>query len=73
MNKIPEETAAEEYERVIDAIYGEIRIEGMTFPAGRILRELDPIAFNEGMKNFYDAMDVEVVYNERYKTGFHSF
>ena len=73
MNKIPEETAAEEYERIINAIYGEIHIEGMTFPAGRILRELDPIAFHEGMRNFYDAMDMEVVYNERYKTGFHSF
>lgn len=36
----------EEFEDLVTEQFGTIKIFGCTFTAGRILRELDPIAFN---------------------------
>lgn len=43
------EKTEEEYEQMLDDIYGEVEICGMTFSSGRALRELDPTAFRCGL------------------------
>jgi hypothetical protein len=43
------ELTEQEYEDMLDEIYGEVQICGMTFNSGRALRELDPTAFRCGM------------------------
>lgn len=39
----------DEFEEHLDDIYGEIEVCGYTYPAGRALKELDPIAFRCGL------------------------
>ncbi len=42
------EISDEEYEELIDEISGEVQIGSLTYSAGRVLREVDPIAFRVG-------------------------
>jgi hypothetical protein len=39
----------DEYEALIDEINGDVTIGSLTYSAGRVLREVDPIAFRCGM------------------------
>ena len=43
------ELTDDEYEQQLNDAYGPVDICGMTFDAGRALRELDPIAFRCGL------------------------
>lgn len=45
------ELTEEQYEQMITDIYGTFKIGCCEFDAGRILKELDPIAFNVGMSD----------------------
>ena len=42
-------TTDEEYEQELNEIYGDVKICGLEFPAGRALRLLDPTAFRCGL------------------------
>jgi len=46
-----------EYEAVLDEIYGDVEICGMTFSSGHALRELDPTAFRCGKADHESALD----------------
>ena len=39
------------YEDRLDDIYGDIKIGSLTYSTGRILKEIDPVAFNCGMRD----------------------
>jgi hypothetical protein len=43
-----------EYRDLLDELYGDVEICGMTFSSGYALKELDPIAFDCG-KNDYET------------------
>ena len=43
------EVNEEEFEQKLNDIYGTVEICGLTFDSGRVLKELDPIAFNCAM------------------------
>ena len=45
------EKSEEEYEEMLNEIYGEVTICGMAMDQGRILRELDPVAFRCGLSD----------------------
>jgi len=45
----------QEYEEELNDVYGSVSICGCGFPAGTALKELDEIAFNEGLNNFNDV------------------
>ena len=49
MNAKEKEITEEEYEETLDDIYGDIDICGYKYPAGRALREIDPVAFRCGL------------------------
>ena len=38
-----------EYEEYLNESYGEVEVCGCSYPAGRVLREIDPIAFRWGL------------------------
>ena len=57
MNAYLKEMTEEEYEEQLNEIYGEVEICGMTFDSGRVLKELDPIAFNCGMSDVSSEYD----------------
>ena len=40
------------YEEFIDELYPEVRIGALAFSPGRILKEMDPIAFRCGMSEY---------------------
>ena len=46
--RIEYEMTEEEYEEVLDELFGEVDICGMTFSSGQALKELDPTAFRCG-------------------------
>lgn len=52
--------AERDFEELLGEIYGTVEICGYTFDAGRALKELDPIAFREGMLNHYDTEGIEI-------------
>jgi hypothetical protein len=43
------------YDDMIDECYGEFKIGVCTFSASRILRELDPIAYECGYYDWFDS------------------
>ena len=43
---------ADEYEELLDEVYPDVQIGDLTFTAGRIVRELDPIAFRVGVSDY---------------------
>lgn len=51
---IEEHNTEEAYEEQLDEISGEIQIGNLTFSAGQIVKELDPIAFRCGMADNED-------------------
>ena len=53
----------ESFEQYLDDVHPEVTIAGITFSASRVLREMDPIAFQVYMSDYASAsnMDIEVV------------
>lgn len=47
--------AIEAYDDMLDEVYG----EPMGYPASRILREVDPIAYRVGFHDWLDAEDID--------------
>lgn len=45
------------YDDYLDEVTGEIYIGGIAFYASRILKELDPIAYNCGMNDYIDMLE----------------
>ena len=47
---------AERYRMILDDVYGEVDIAGMTFYSSSALEELDPIAFRCGVNDYIDSL-----------------
>lgn len=48
-----------EFEEALDNMHGDVEVCGMTYPAGRALREIDPIAFKVGKSDYEASIDPE--------------
>ena len=48
-----------QFQWYFDDIEGDIIIAGITFSASDILKELDPIAYNEEFNNYCDYMGID--------------
>lgn len=60
MTTIKEWEAEEQYMEFLNDMEGCIKIDGMEYPAGNVLRMIDRVAFREGMLNYFDSLDIEV-------------
>ena len=58
--KMTESDLQESFEQYLDDVHPEVTIAGITFSPSRILREMDPIAFQVSMSDYADNMDIEV-------------
>lgn len=58
MKYVPEYEALDQYDELLDEIYGEIDVCGYSMDAYRVLKEMDPIAYREGFLNWLDANDL---------------
>lgn len=59
MKTITENEAEEMFNQFLDEIYPEINI-GVTFSPSRVLKELDPIAYQCGLNDWLDSENLEV-------------
>jgi len=57
-DQITKETLIEMYNDAIDCD-GDVQIGYITFSKSRILEELDPVAYNCGLSDFYDSLHEE--------------
>ena len=46
----------EQYDELLDEIYGEVKLGNLTFSPSRIIRELDPIAYRTGLSEYEDSL-----------------
>ena len=58
MRYISESDATEQYDNLLDEVYGEITVSGITWDASRILAEMDPTAYWLGMNDWLDSEDL---------------
>lgn len=49
----------DEYDKMLDEIYGDVEICGMTYSSSRALKELDSIAYNCGKGNYEAGYDLD--------------
>lgn len=61
---ITESDATEQYNQMLDEIYGEITVAGITWDASRVLAELDPIAYEVGMNDWLDSEGLTTIEDE---------
>lgn len=48
-----------QYDELLDEMYGDVLICGYVFSSSRALKELDPIAYRCGLLDFEDMLDQE--------------
>ena len=60
IGQVPKEWTDDEFEEYLTDLYGTVKIGNLEFDAGRILRELDPIAFNCSMSDMEQEEDCPV-------------
>lgn len=53
------EISDEQYDEMLDDIYGEVQIAGMSYSTSYALKELDPTAYRCGKSDFESGMDNE--------------
>ena len=53
--KLSEREVEEQFNDMLDDIYGDIKICGYSYNSSRALKELDPIAYREGFNNWIDS------------------
>lgn len=58
---ITEYAAIELYRDMLDDVYGDVTVAGMTYTTSRALEVLDPIAFRVGFSDWTDAEGFEEV------------
>ena len=54
----------EDFNYYFDDIHGDIVLAGISFSASDILKEMDPIAYNEEFKSFVDNLNVDIYSEE---------
>ena len=61
MNAKPiiKELTDNEYEDQLNVNYGDVDVCGLPYPAGQVLREIDPTAFECGKSDFEDGLEPE--------------
>jgi hypothetical protein len=54
----------EDFNYYFDDIHGDIVIAGISFSASDILKEMDPIAYDEEFKSFLNNLNVDIYSEE---------
>jgi len=49
----------QDYEDYLNEAYGDIDVCGMSYPAGQVLREIDPTAFDVGFADWSSEQEEE--------------
>ena len=49
----------EQYDDMLDDLYGPVRIGTLTYDASRVLKEVDPIAYRVGLSDYESMLEEE--------------
>lgn len=60
MTNLSDHEAHEQYDDMLNEVYGDVEIAGMQYETARALKELDPIAYNTGFNDYYDNEEIEI-------------
>jgi hypothetical protein len=47
---------AEQYDGWLDEVYGDVQLGSLTYPAGLVLKEVDPVAYECGFTDWLDSI-----------------
>jgi len=56
IKEMSDDDLKEQYDELLDEIYGEVKLGNLTFSPSRIIRELDPIAYRTGLSEYEDSL-----------------
>jgi len=56
-----EQDMADQFEEMLDEVYGTVSVAGMEYDTARALKELDPIAYRCSLLDYIDGAEVEEV------------
>lgn len=56
IKEMSDDDLKEQYDEMLDEIYGEVKLGNLTFSPSRIIRELDPIAYRTGLGEYEDSL-----------------
>jgi len=59
---ITEDEANERYDEMLDECYPVVKVGSLTFYPSRIVSELDPIAYDIGLSEYYDSLAEDDIY-----------
>lgn len=59
MHTISERELEELYDEMLDDLYPEVKVGGLTFSPSRIIKELDETAYRIGMQDYADDQELE--------------
>ena len=54
----------EDFNYYFDDIHGDVVLAGITFSPSDILKEMDPIAYNEEFNHYMDDLDIDLYSEE---------
>ena len=54
--KLSDDDLREQYEEMLDEIYGEVKLGNLTFSPSRIIRVLDETAYRIGLSEYEDSL-----------------
>ena len=63
-NIVDNEYSEDDYEELINECYETVKIGSLEYEPGRVLREVDPIAFRVGMSDETDSIAQDIIYSE---------
>ena len=56
IKEMSDDDLKEQYDELLDEIYGEVKLGNLTFSPSRIIRELDPVAYRTGLNDYEDSL-----------------
>lgn len=63
-NIVDSEYSEDDYEELLNECYETVKIGNLEYEPGRVLREVDPIAFRVGMSDETDSIAKDIIYCE---------
>ena len=56
-----EQDMVDQFEEMLDDVYGTVSVAGMEYDTARALKEIDPIAYRCWLLDYVDSLDMEEV------------
>lgn len=55
LSHIPEHKLEDRYDEMLDDVYGDVEVAGMSYATSRVLKEIDDVAYRTGFNDWLDS------------------